>query len=114
VMLLSPGDPNAVHNLGAVYLNGKKYALAIEQFKKTIEMSPNYLNAWSNLGRAYFYSGQYDAAIQTFNKELSIDPKNGIRDIPGIALAYQKLGNMEMAKKYEAEARSHYPDFKLQ
>ena len=86
----------------------------IEQFKKTIDMSPTYLNAWSNLGRAYFYSGQYDAAIQTFNKELSLDPKNGLRDVPGIALSYQKMGNMAMASKYEAMAKQYYPDFKLQ
>ena len=114
VVALSPGDPNAIHNLGAAYLNGKKYALAIETFKKMLEMTPNYLNAYSNLGRAYFYSEQYDLAIQTFNKELSIDPNNGVRDIPGIALAYQKMGNMDMARKYEAIAKSHYPDFKLQ
>jgi tetratricopeptide (TPR) repeat protein len=114
IMALTPGDPNAVHNLGAVYLNGKKYAQAIEQFKKTIDMSPNYLNAWSNLGRAYYYSGQYDAAIQTFNKEISIDPVNGSRDVPGIALSYQKLGNMPMALKYEAIAKQRDPGFKLQ
>jgi len=113
VQAVAPDDPNAVNNVGSVYLNEKKYPQAIEQFKKTISINPNYLSAYSNLGRAYYFSGQYDAAIATFNKEVSLDPKTA-RDIPFMALTYQKMGNMDMARQYEARAKQIYSDFKLQ
>lgn len=111
VLALNPNDPNAVNNMGAVHLNAKQYAQAIEYFKKTIELAPTYVNAYSNLGRCYFLSGQYQAAIDIINKELTIDKSP--RDIPYIAMSYQKLGNMAKAKEYEAIAKQFYSDFKL-
>jgi hypothetical protein len=44
---------------------------------------------------------------------LNLDPRNG-RDIPYVALSYQKLGNMEMARQYEVIAKKIYADFKLE
>jgi tetratricopeptide (TPR) repeat protein len=110
---LMPNDPDAFNNLGAVYLNGKNFAKAIDQFKKTIALNPNYMNAYSNLGRCYYFTQQYQPAIDIFNKELSIDPKNG-RDVPYIALSYQKMGKMDLARQYEAVAKKIYADFKLE
>ena len=113
VTQLTPADPDAFNNLGAVYLNGKNYFPAIEQFKKTIALNSGYVNAYSNLGRCYYLTQQYQAAIDIFNKELTIDPRNG-RDIPYIALSYQKMGKMDLALKYEAIAKKVYADFKLE
>ncbi len=110
---LTPNDADAFNNLGAVYLNSKNFMKAIDQFKKTIALNANYVNAYSNLGRCYYFTQQYQAAIDIFNKELKIDPKNG-RDVPYIALSYQKLGNMELARQYEAVAKTIYSDFKLE
>ncbi len=112
VTQLMPNDPDAYNNLGAVYLNSKNYALAAEQFKKTISLNQGYVNAYSNLGRCYYFLKQYQAAIDLFNKELTMDPKNG-RDVPYIALSYQKMGNMQKAKEYEVVAKKIYSDFKL-
>ncbi len=109
----APNDPDAINNLGAVYLNGKKYPQAIEQFKKAMGINPNYLNAYSNLGKAYYLSQQYQAAIDILNKEMSISP-NGARDLPYIALSYQKMGKMDQARQYEAMAKKVYSDFKLE
>jgi protein O-mannosyl-transferase len=113
VVDLQPNDPDAVNNLGAAYLNSKKYPQAIEQFKKSISLNQGYVNAYSNLGKAYFLSGQYQAALDIFNKELQLDNKNP-RDIPYMAMCYQKMGNMPEALKYEAIAKQFYADFKLQ
>jgi tetratricopeptide (TPR) repeat protein len=112
VLTINPNDPNAVNNLGAIYLNARKFPEAIEYFKKTIAANPNFVNAYSNLSHAYFLSGQYQLAIETIMKELTID-KNP-RDVPYIALCYQKLGNMAEAKKYEAIAKQYYSNFRLE
>jgi tetratricopeptide (TPR) repeat protein len=113
VMALMPDDPNVMNNVGAVYLNAKKYGPAAELFKKIINTHPDYLNAYSNLGRCYYFMEQYAPAIEVFTKEVSINFQGSGRDIPYIALSYQKLGNMEMARKYEAIAKQIYSDFKL-
>jgi tetratricopeptide (TPR) repeat protein len=110
---LMPNDADAFNNLGAVYLNSKMYMQAIDQFKKTIALKPGYINAYSNLGRCYYFTKQYQAAIDIFNKELTMDNKNG-RDVPYMALSYQKLGNMALAIQYEAIAKKIYADFKLE
>jgi tetratricopeptide (TPR) repeat protein len=112
-MEINPNDVNAVNNLGAIYLNQNKYPQAIEVFKKAIAMNPNYVNAYSNLGHCYFQLKQYQATIDILNKSLSLDPKH-VNDIPFIALSYQGLGNMEMARRYEAEAKKYYSNFKLE
>jgi len=113
VLQTTPNDANAVNNLGAVYLNTKKYPLAIEQFRHSVQINPNYFNAYSNLGRAYYFTQQYSLAVEAFSKELSIDGRNGIKDIPFLALSYKGEGNMEMALKYEAIAKQYYSNFKL-
>ncbi len=113
VLQRTPDEPTTVNYLSATYFNSKNYPKAIALYKKVIATSPNDLNAWSNIGRAYFYSGQYQLAIDAFNKEIQIDPKVGPKDLPGIALSYQKMGNMEMARKYEAYAKQVDPKFTL-
>ena len=113
VVALKPDDPDTWNIFGASYLNAKKYPQAIEQFKKAITINPNYINAYSNLGRAYYLSGQYQLAIDILTKEVSLNPQNG-RDVPYIALSYQKLGNMAMARQYEVVAKKVYSDFKLE
>jgi protein O-mannosyl-transferase len=113
VVTAKPNDAAVANTMGAINLNTKRYPQAIEWFKKSISLDPNYYSAYSNLGRAYFFTQQYDAAIQTFNKEFSLDPKNG-RDVPYVALSYQKKGDMENARKYEAIAKQIYSNFKLE
>jgi tetratricopeptide (TPR) repeat protein len=113
VLALKPNDANVTNNMGATYLNSRRYPQAIEMFKKSIEIDPKFESAYSNLGRAYYFSAQYQAAIDVFNKQLAINPKNG-SNVPYIALSYQKMGNMEMAKKYEVIAKQIYSNFKLE
>jgi tetratricopeptide (TPR) repeat protein len=114
VLKVKPDDANAVNNLGAIYLNMQRYAEAAEYFKKVIAANPKFVNAYSNLGKSYYFSKNYEPAIQAFQTELSLDQNAAIRDIPYIALSYQKLGRMDEARKYEAVAKGYYSNFKLE
>ena len=114
VLQMSPDEPTTLEYLGATYLNGKKYPQSLAIFKKLIALNPNDLNAYSNMGKAFYFSQQYAPAIETFNKELSIDQRAGLRDLPYIALSYEKMGNMDAARKYEAMAKQVYSNFKLE
>ena len=114
VLQMTPDEPTALTYLGATLLNAKKYPQSIAIFKKTISINPNDLNAYSNMSKAYYFSQQYDLAIATVNKEISLDQKMGVRDLPYIALSYQKKGDMDNARKYEAMAKQVYSNFKLE
>jgi protein O-mannosyl-transferase len=112
-MEMNPNDVNAVNNLGAAYLNAGNIQQALEVFKKTVTMNPNYVAGYSNMAHCYFQLKQYEATIQTVNKALSLDPGD-VKDIPYIALSYQAMGKMDLAKQYEAISQRYYPAFKLQ
>ena len=113
VLQMSPDNPNALTYLGATLLNEKRYPQSIAIFRKSIGINPNDLNAYSNMGKAFYFSQQYDQAIETISKEISIDQRQGVRDLPYIALSYEKKGDMANAKKYEAMAKQVYSNFKL-
>ena len=113
VLQRAPDEPNAVTYLGATYLNEKKYPQAISFFKKSIAINARDVTAYSNMARAFYFSQQYDAAIDAVNKELAIDQHSGLRDLPYVALSFEKKGDMANAKKYEAMAKQVYSNFKL-
>jgi tetratricopeptide (TPR) repeat protein len=108
----NPGDFNAANNLGATYLFAKKYPQALEILKQLVAANPNFVNGYSNLGHCYYQMQQYASAIEALNKALSLDPTD-VKDYPYIALCYKGMGNMNMAKQYEAVAQKYFRDFKL-
>jgi protein O-mannosyl-transferase len=113
VLQADPNNVDAINTLGAVYLRLGKLPQALELFKKTVTINPNYANGYSNMAHSYFQLKQYQATIDAVTKELSLNPR-AVNDIPYIALCYQALGNMEMAKKYEAISQQYFREFKLQ
>ncbi len=112
IVAANPKDPAPINNLGAIYLNAKMYPKAIEQFKACLAVDANYMSAYSNLGRAYYFSGMYPQAIETFQKEISLNNKI-FQNVPYIALSYKKMGKMDEARKWEAEAKRFYSNFSL-
>ncbi len=114
VLQQKPDDANVINNLGAILLNNQRSAEAVEYFKKAVALNPTYVNGYSNLARSYYFSGQYQAAIDAINKELQLDQQAAIKDIPYIALSYQKMGNMPEAKKYEAISKQYFSNFQLE
>jgi tetratricopeptide (TPR) repeat protein len=114
VLKQKPDDANVINNIGAILLNNQRYAEAVEYFKKAVALNPGYVNGYSNLARSYYFSGQYQAAIDAINKELQLDQQSAIKDIPYIALSYQKMGNMPEAKKYEAISKQYFSNFQLE
>ena len=53
-------------NLGDAYLLARRYDLAVEQGRKTLEIDSNFGVAHSNLGRAYVQKEMYREAISEF------------------------------------------------
>ncbi|KAK4429653.1 Small glutamine-rich tetratricopeptide repeat-containing protein [Sesamum alatum] len=86
-------EDNAVYycNRAAAYTQIHRYAEAVQDCLKSIEINPNYSKAYSRLGFAYYAQGKYrDAIDKGFKKALQLDPNNdSVKE--NIRVAEQKL-----------------------
>ncbi|KAG8378270.1 hypothetical protein BUALT_Bualt08G0120100 [Buddleja alternifolia] len=72
-------EDNAVYfcNRAAAYTQIHRYAEAVKDCLKSIEINPNYSKAYSRLGFAYYAQGKYrDAIDKGFMRALELDPNN--------------------------------------
>ncbi len=73
------------YNLGLIHANQGHFDLAIEAYRKAVELNDKSYQAWHQLGLVYSAALQFDKAVEAFTKVVSINPKFG--------LAYQGLGS---------------------
>ena len=64
-------DPELQNSLGLAYFCRQENELAIEAFRKAVELKPEFSDAYNNLGAAYAAAGRYDEAIEAFDKALA-------------------------------------------
>ena len=62
------------NSLGYALIRDNNLKMAINVFKKNVELHPNSANAYDSLGEAYMKAGQTDQAITSFKKSLEINP----------------------------------------
>ena len=60
--------------LADAYLSARRYDLAVEQYRKTLELYPNQASSRDSLGWAYVYQGLYEKGIQEIQKSYGEDP----------------------------------------
>lgn len=64
------------HRAGEVAeLDLKDDALAINQFKRLVEIDKTYAPAYASLGRLYFKAGRWEELLETYKNELRLLPK---------------------------------------
>lgn len=95
-------EEKTIFERGLKFSTEGRYAYAIEEFKRFLEISPLNPAGRSNLGFAYYMTGNYYGAYQEFQKTLEIDPKFP-NAYYGLGLVYKKRGETEKAKGYFEE-----------
>ena len=76
-----------LHNIiGAVSFEKGQKEVAIEHFRKVIELRPHYPHAYNNLGAALIDMGEYEEAKSSLKKAIELQPD--------YAEAYNTLGNV--------------------
>jgi len=74
ILRVSPKQPDALHLLGTIALQGAKIDEAIQLIRRAISVNPNNPVYYSNLGLALQYQGKLDEAIKSYRNALAIQP----------------------------------------
>ena len=107
ILLMVPGDEEAINNLGITYREAGKYygeqkgdiPTAVKYLEKAYELRPNEYETLRLLGVAYGFQGQHDLAISYFTKALNANPQS--------AEAHWNLGNAYFYAKDEVKAAEY-------
>jgi len=86
------------------------FDMAIEHFKKAINIYPDFYNASYNLGKAYYFTKKYDDAISTFEQTLKIDSSEYMIYMY-LGIVNDEKSNYEKSKYYYLKTIEKKPDF---
>lgn len=97
----------ARQNLGALYIQQKRWADAVRETQALLE-DPTFLfpaRALVNLGSAHYQSGDLDAAAESLRRAIAIEPNNAIAHL-NLGKVSQKRGELaESISEFEAAIR---------
>ncbi len=85
---LDDTDYNGYYNFGVETIKKGNFDLAIEAWKKAIEINPEMVKAYSFLGRAYYTYGMMDEAIEAYKKTVEFEPGNP-KALINLGIAYR-------------------------
>ena len=110
-LTLRPAFPEALNNLGTLYLMIGKWDRAIEAFEKALNFTtyktPHF--AYNNMGLAYFKKKEYEKAIENYRKALTLFNEYAACH-RNLAIVYDALNRHEQAVHAYKRAISLAPD----
>lgn len=107
-------DPHLQYDLGLVYMAKGKIDMAIDCFKKAVEIKPDYTPAKNSLGAAYLAQKRWNDAISCF-KEITEDLLYVTPHYPlsNLGWAYYNKKEYDLAEKYYKDALKIEPKFAI-
>ena len=105
-------NPFIFYNLGIAYLRTDKFDLAIENFKKAVELRPQDAKLYLVLGLAYFNIENYLEALKNFELAVQLSEIKFANDIYYfyLGVVYDKIGEKEKAAENFKKAIILNPD----
>jgi len=73
---LRPGYPEALNNLGVLYVRKKNIPKAEEEFRAAIKSAPAYDQSYLNLARLYAIQNDRQKAREVLQQLLQLQPDN--------------------------------------
>src|SRR5690349_1636798 len=73
---LAPDSPQALYDLGAVYIRMRRFSEAAEQLTKSVGIQPNG-GGYTNLGAALFYQGLFEQSVEPYRHAVEILATSG-------------------------------------
>jgi tetratricopeptide (TPR) repeat protein len=78
VLKQSPGNPDALHLLGLIALQFRRYPIALDLIGRAITMKPGIADFHVNLGVALSALGKHNEAIQAHSRALNLQPEHSL------------------------------------
>jgi len=90
-------------------LKNENYKIAVQSYKKALEIQPKMEGAQIGLGVTYSKMGVYNKAISIFKNLLKDKPENPYAIYYNLAEIYEKTGKIEKAVKYYMKSAESAP-----
>lgn len=105
-LALDPDNQFAWHWRGLYYHLVKPNAdLALESYRRSLEINPDFLASWNNLGGVQLELGDYEAADAALRRAMSVDPKVAL-PVAGYAILLSVLDRFaEADQQFEKALR---------
>ena len=97
VIAAKPDDPDALYNLGTLYLRRNSPVEARQYLEQTVKLRPNYPEAWNNLGMIAAQGGDAEEAIRNFKQSLQLRPSYATA-LLNLGNVYRRQGNLDEAE----------------
>jgi len=91
-----PGGMEAYKTLGLAYVRTGQIDLAIETYRRALQVNPDSGSIRYNLANTYANMGRFDEAIREYQAAIALNPKN-FAVYNNLAVTYIKQGNMDGA-----------------
>lgn len=98
--------PEALRNLGKLYLRQDRFAEATSFLKRTLTMDQSQPYTWYLLGMSQYFSGQIDDAIQSYETAFSMEPNLPVEAHYNLGVAYHETSRyLDAVRSYEEVIR---------
>jgi tetratricopeptide (TPR) repeat protein len=105
---LESNDPDCYVNRGNAYLKQGKFAIAIEDYDKALQLSPQFSQAHNSRAYAYQRIGRIDKAINGFLYAIELD-KSYAPPYFNLGILFMEIGRLEDALVYLNAANELLP-----
>jgi len=107
---IDPNNMQAKYNLALAHFENHDWEMAKTLMEEYVEKNPLHANGISILGLIYLEMGKYGQAVAALTKSAEISPGN-TNIYYNIGIAYEKLGDLDNARKYYQLTLDYNPQF---
>ncbi|HZS70890.1 MAG TPA: FG-GAP-like repeat-containing protein [Candidatus Acidoferrum sp.] len=109
VIAARPNDPEALYNLGTLYLRRNALADSQRLLERAVKLRPNYPEAWNNLGMIAAQERRSEEAVGYFNKSLELRPAYTTA-LVNLGNLYRREGDLANSQKMLERALAVSPN----
>ena len=109
VIAARPNDPEALYNLGTLYLRRNAWSDGRQLLEQAVKLRPDYPEAWNNLGMIAAQENRSDEAIRYFEKSVELRPTYTTA-LLNLGNLYRKLGDFAQSQQALQRALKISPD----
>jgi tetratricopeptide (TPR) repeat protein len=99
---IEPIFPDALRNLGKLYLRQDRFEEAAGYLRRTLSINKNQPYTWYLFGMSQYFSGQVQDAITSYETAFSMEPGLPVEAHYNLGVAYHETGRyLDAAREYE-------------